>query len=83
MDSLIASFLCDDQSSPARGWASGVGSRRSWTRFLQKAISNPFRIWHKYFFQANPLNKFTITNQKDTYDTSLRGGGEEIRGKVN
>lgn len=24
------------------------------------------------FFQANPLNKFTITNQKGKYGTSLR-----------
>lgn len=37
----------------------------------------------QFFFEANPLNKFTITNQKGKYDTSLRGGGEEMGGKVN
>lgn len=33
------------------------------------------------YFQANPLNEFTITNQKSKYGTSLRGGGEEMREK--
>lgn len=31
------------------------------------------------YFQVNPLNAFTITNQKDKYGTSLRGGGEEVK----
>lgn len=83
MDSLISEFLHDEQSSTAHGWASGVGFLCSWTCFLQNGIFNHFCIWHKYFFQRNPLNKFTITNQKGKYDTSLRGGGEEVRGKLN
>lgn len=81
MNTLISSFLRDEQSSTARGCASGVGFLCSWTCFLQKGIFNPFHIWHKYFFQADPLNKFTITNQKGKYDTSLMGVGEEMRGK--
>lgn len=58
----------------ASGVGSRVGSLCSRTGFLQKGILNPFR--------ANPLNKFTITKQKGKYDTNLRGGGEEMRGKL-
>lgn len=74
-------ILCDEQRSSAYGWASGAGFLCSCTCFLQKNICIPFCVWHNYFFQANLLNKFTITNQKGKYGTSLREG-EEMRRKV-
>lgn len=50
-----------------------------------KGVFNPSHIRHKYLFQANPLNKFTVSNKQGKYETILRGGGggEEMRGKVN